>query len=346
MASKKHVDPSQYLIKTGAFVNDLTICKKGWDLPFQRSTFFDITPANYTLELQAMSVEKLEFNLPAVFTIGPKDESKALERYSKLLAVNDRNIKELIRGIIEGETRIIAATMTMEEIFQEKKGFKEKVIKNRMKTHEGAVNQAKVDVAEAKYRGDVGAKKREGLTRREISKIEADTILIENERKVAIARANMNLATKESEFERTKNVAAIEATQTVKMRESELQKQVEERLLLSETDRFRVKYVSKSTAEFEAAKSNANARLYEKQKEAEAELFKKQKEAEGILAVYNAQAQGIKNLMDAFEGDCNVTHQYIMIERGVYQQLAKESAIAIHGLNPNITVWNTGKRIL
>ena len=33
-----------------------------------------------------------------------------------------------------------------------------------MKTHEGAVNQAKVDVAEAKYKGDVGAKEREGLT--------------------------------------------------------------------------------------------------------------------------------------------------------------------------------------
>ncbi|RIA87888.1 hypothetical protein C1645_853439 [Glomus cerebriforme] len=96
-----------------------------------------------------------------------------------------------------------------------------------MKTHEGAVNQAKVDEAEAKYRGDIGAKKRESLTRREISKVEADTISIENERKVAIAQANMNLATKESEFERTKNVATIEAAQTVKMRESELQKQVE-----------------------------------------------------------------------------------------------------------------------
>ncbi|RIA88063.1 hypothetical protein C1645_826891 [Glomus cerebriforme] len=370
-------DPSQYLVKTGALINDISISKKGWVLPFQRSSFFDITPANYTLQLQAMSAEKLEFNLPAVFTIGPKDEPKALERYAKLLAANDKNsdhVKELVRGIIEGETRVIAAAMTMEEIFQERKGFKDQVIKNvqaeldqfgliiynanvkqlqdtqgseyfaymRMKTHEGAVNQAKVDVAEAKYRGDVGAKEREGLTRRETSKVEADTILIENERKVAIAQANMNLATKESEFERAKNVAAIEATQAAKMRESELQKQVEERRLLSETERLRVQYVSKATAEFEAAKANANARLYEKQKEAEAELFKKQKEAEGLLAVYNAQAQGIKNLMDAFGGDRYAALQYIMIERGVYQQLAKENASAIQGLNPNITVWNTG----
>jgi len=80
-----------------------------------------------------MSAEKLEFNLPAVFTIGPKDEPKALERYAKLLAANDKNsdhVKELVRGIIEGETRVIAAAMTMEEIFQERRGFKDQVIKN------------------------------------------------------------------------------------------------------------------------------------------------------------------------------------------------------------------------
>jgi len=90
----------------------------------------DLTPANYTLQLQAMSAEKLEFNLPAVFTIGPKDEPKALKRYAKLLSTNDRNIVDLVRGIIEGETRVIAAAMTMEEMFQERKSFKEKVIKN------------------------------------------------------------------------------------------------------------------------------------------------------------------------------------------------------------------------
>src|SRR5581483_7761955 len=131
-----------------------------------------------------------------------------------------------------------------------------------MKTHEGAVNQAKVDVSEAKYRGDVGAKEREGLTRQETSKIEADTILVENERKISVAKANMNLATKESEFERARKIAAIEATQAAKMRESELQKQVEERRLLSETERLRVEYVAKATAEFEAAKAVANAKLY------------------------------------------------------------------------------------
>ncbi len=154
----------------------------------------------------------------------------------------------------------------------------------------------------------------------------------------------MTLATKKSEFEKSTKIAAIEASQAAKMRDSELQKQVEERRLLSETERLRVQYVAKATAELEAAKAKANAKLYEKQKEAEAQLYKQQKEAEGLLAVYNAQAEGIKNLMQAFGGDRNAALQYIMIERGVYQELAKENANAVQGLNPKITVWNTGEQ--
>jgi flotillin len=44
-------------------------------------------------------------------------------------------------------------------------------------------------------------------------------------------------------------MAEIEASQAAKMRESELQKQVEERRLLSETERLRVEHVTKATAQ-------------------------------------------------------------------------------------------------
>jgi flotillin len=211
-----------------------------------------------------------------------------------------------------------------------------------MKTHEGAVNKAKVDVAEAKYKGDVGAKEREGLTRQETSKIESDTIIVENERKIQVAEAEMNLATKKADYEKQMKIASIEATQAAKMRESELQKEVEERRLLSETERLRVQHVAKATAEFEAAKSVADAKLYSLQKEAEGKLCLKQKEAEGNLAMYKSQAEGIKKIVEAFGGDANAALQYIMIERDLFPKLAKENAAAIQGLNPKITVWNTG----
>ncbi|CAJ0749654.1 23221_t:CDS:2 [Entrophospora sp. SA101] len=338
-------NPNQYLIKTGAFIKDIEITKKGWVLPGQHSRFFDITPVNYTLQLQAMSAERLEFNLPAVFTIGPKDEPVALYYYAKLLFADNKNseyVKDLVRGIIEGETRVIAAGMTMEEMFRERRRFKEKVIKNVQAELDqfGAVQQATVDVSEAKYRGDVGVKEREGLTRQLTSKIEAETVLVENESNAIIAEANATLSTKKSEYDKNTKIAAIEATQAAKIWEYELQKGVEELRLLSETERLRVLYASKATAEYEASKSIAESKFYTAQQEAEAQLYRKKKEAEGVLPLFNAQAEGIKNLTKAFGDTGDLTMEYLMIKHGAYKDLARENAQAIKGLDPKITVWN------
>ncbi|POG58890.1 hypothetical protein GLOIN_2v1789791 [Rhizophagus irregularis DAOM 181602=DAOM 197198] len=90
-----------------------------------------------------------------------KHEPKALEKYAKSFTTTEKNtdhVKELVRGIIEGETRVIAAAMTI--MFQERKGSR---------------------------KNDVGVKEREGLTRRETAKIEA--ILAEIECKASIAEA-------------------------------------------------------------------------------------------------------------------------------------------------------------
>jgi flotillin len=99
------------------------------------------------MSLQAMTVEKLKFSLPAVFTIGPADTLEALEKYAVLLtgesdgratqpvskgavsvAAGRNHVQDIVKGIIEGETRSIVSTMTMEELFRERKVFKDKVI--------------------------------------------------------------------------------------------------------------------------------------------------------------------------------------------------------------------------
>ena len=143
-------------------------------------------------------------NLPAVFTIGPKNDPDALYKYARLLTTDEKNRDELVIGIVEGETRVICATLTMEEIFKERKLFKENVLKNiadelgqfgmtiynanvkelqdapgseyfkylRLKSQEGAINKAKVDVARVRMLGNVGEKERVCETRKQTSKIE------------------------------------------------------------------------------------------------------------------------------------------------------------------------------
>ena len=45
----------------------------------------------------------------------------------------------------------------------------------RQKVHEGACNQAKIDVATAKMKGDIGERERYGETKQEIARIDAVT---------------------------------------------------------------------------------------------------------------------------------------------------------------------------
>lgn len=124
---------NEYLVVTGAFIDDIKLAKKSWVWPGQHVARFDLTPVNYTIELHAMTIEMLEFLLPAVFTIGPKVEEASLIKYARLLAAEDvhsKRVTDLVKGIIEGETRVIAAGMTMDELFNGRRPFKEAIMKN------------------------------------------------------------------------------------------------------------------------------------------------------------------------------------------------------------------------
>lgn len=116
---------------TGVGIPDIKLAKKAWVLPGQYCAKFDISPVNYTFEVQAMSSEKLPFILPAVFTIGPRaDDMDSLIKYAKLISPHDKlshHVNDLVQGVIEGETRVLAASMTMEAVFRGAKEFKQEV---------------------------------------------------------------------------------------------------------------------------------------------------------------------------------------------------------------------------
>lgn len=300
---------SEYLVITGVGIDDVKIAKKAWVFPGQSSSKFDVTPVNYTFEVQAMSAEKLPFILPAVFTIGPRiDDNESLFKYSKLIAPHDKlsnDVNELVKGIIEGETRVLAASMTMEQIFKGTKEFKKEVFEKvqlelnqfglliynanvkqlvdvagheyfsylGQKTQMEAANQAKVDVAEAKMKGEVGEKERRGLTLQNAAKIDADTRIIstqregdgkkaeakvrtevkvyENEREAEVLKANSELAKKKAEWERDAQVAQVEANKAVELREAELQKKVETMNAETMTEKLRAELFSKASVEYE-----------------------------------------------------------------------------------------------
>ncbi|KAJ3327414.1 hypothetical protein HDU93_001998 [Gonapodya sp. JEL0774] len=155
----------------------------------------------------------------------------------------------------------------------------------------------------------------------------------ENDRKEKVAGAAASLATKQAEFDRQVHIAQIEADQAAAARKMELQRTVEQRRLETETERLRAEILAKATVEFESNVKTADAKLYAKNKEAEA-----------VTALFRAQADGIAELTRAFGGDSKAVLQYLMLERGLFTELARANAEAIRGLEPKITVWNTGEQ--
>jgi len=426
--------PDEYLAITGAGITTLKIVKSAWVWPFQRCQRFSIQPHDYSMNLQAMTREKLQFLLPVVFTVGPdvnqrgttsrqaprdtggvensaEDHGDALMKYAMLLADAEReakgaskgqHIENIVKGIIEGETRVLVSSMTMEEIFTEREEFKRRIFRNiqgeldqfglkiynanvkelrdapqssyfeslSRKAHEGAINQARIDVAEAQRKGNVGEAARQGEQNREIAKINAETAVQKTERDSEKAKAEATLATRKTAFNRDVNIAQIEATRATEVRDEELRKEVEVKRAQTELERLRASDVVKATIARESKQQAADAKNYEEQarsnaalyseqkaadahaykvrieaearylaaaKDAEALLIRQQKEAAGMSAMAGAYA----DLSRAFGGPAGLI-QYLMIEKGVYTQLAKANADAVRGLNPKMTIWNTG----
>ncbi|KAH7524591.1 hypothetical protein FEM48_Zijuj06G0135700 [Ziziphus jujuba var. spinosa] len=422
----KVASASQYLVITGAGIDDIKLAKKSWIFPGQSYTVFDLSPVNYTFEVQAMSAEKLPFILPAVFTIGPRvDDKSSLLKYAKLLSSHDKlsnHVKELVQGIIEGETRVLAASMTMEQIFKGTKEFKKEVFEKvqlelnqfglliynanvkqlvdvrgheyfsylGQKTQMEAANQAKVDVAEAKMKGETGAKLREGQTLQNAAKIDAETKIIstqrvgegkkqeikvntevkvyENEKEAEVALANSQLAKKKAGWAKEAKVAEVEANKAVALRDAELQKEVERMNAMTRTEKLKAEFLSKASVEYEtkvqeanwdlynkqkaaeailyqkekeaaARKATAEAELYARQQAAEGEFYAKKKEAEGLVALGQAQGVYLRTLLEALKGDYAALRDYLMINSGMFQQIAKTNAEAVRGLQPKISIW-------
>jgi flotillin len=249
------------------------------------------------------------------------------------------------------------------------------------KAHEGATNQARIDVAEAQLRGNVGEAQRKGEQEREIAKIHAETAVRKTERDIERAQAEAILETRKTELNRDVEIARIAATRQTEAQDEELKREVEKKRAAAEIERLRAKEVVKATIEREAKQQAADALAYEIEAAAKANYEKEKQEAEALayrqradaeVAAYRtkqeadawayatltkadaelqrtlkeaqglaAKAEALAKMRDAFGGPAGLL-QYMMIEKGTYIHLAKANADAVRGMQPKISIWNTG----
>ncbi|XP_028115031.1 flotillin-like protein 4 [Camellia sinensis] len=94
--------------------------------------------------------------------------------------------------------------------------------------------------------------------------------------------------------------------------------------------------------EAQAQKATAEAAFYALQQLADGELYAKQKEIAGLIALGQAQGVYICTLLDALEGNYNALRDYLMINGGMFQEIAKINGEAIRGLQHKISIWTNG----
>ena len=293
------------------------------------------------------------------------------------------------------------------------------------KAHEGATNQARIDVAAAQLRGNVGEAQRKGEQDRELAKINAETAVQKTERDIERAQAEAVLATKKTELNRDVEIARIAASRRTEAQDEELKKEVEIKRAAAEVERLRATDVVQATiareakqqaadahayeieaeakanferqkqmtdagtykmkvetdaaayktkqaadasaydveagakADFERQKQFTDAGAYKQRVNAEAEAFRTRQDAEAYnfaalqraeaeLQIKLKEAEGMSAMAEAygkmgqaFGGPAGLM-QYMMLEKGTYVELAKANAQAVHGMQPKISIWNTG----
>lgn len=238
-------------------------------------------------------------------------------------------------------------------------------------------------MASAQLLGNVGEAKRKGEQDREIAKINAETAVQKTERDIERAQAEAQLHTRQAALNRDVDIARVTAQRTLESKDEDLKRDVEVKRAAAEMERLRAQDVVKATiireskqqaadasayeiearakaeqeaserasdAVFYASSKNADADAYKtrvaaeanqdaRQRDAEAHLISTLKEAEGIAAMADAYGK----LSGAFGGPAGLL-QYMMIKNGTLVELANANANAIRGLEPKISVWNTGSQ--
>lgn len=237
----------------------------------QDYAFLDLAPRTIEIDLiGALSKKNIRVNVPSTFTIGISTRPEIMQNAAeRLLGLSDMQLREQCKDIILGQMRLVLATLSIEEINQDREKFLELVNQNvgtelakvgldvinvniRDITDESgyidaigkkaaaeAVNQARIEVAQAEQKGAVGEaeavrlkhvlvadqtsqstqgqKRAEAEQRIAVASLESGAIQgqkkAEREQLVVLARLEAEAATgqMDAERERRVGVASLEA---------------------------------------------------------------------------------------------------------------------------------------
>ena len=301
----------------------------------QSYAYLNLEPMTIEIELKsALSKKNIRVDVPSTFTIGistnPDIMNNAAER---LLGLTDGEIAAQARDIILGQMRLVIATLSIEEINQDREKFLDLANKNvstevnkiglelinvniRDITDESgyiealgqkaaleAINKAKVEVAEANRSGSIGEASAQREMAVEVANQNAQSAMgqksAEQSQRIEVAKLEAGAVGGENESKA--EIAAYEATLAERQAEANRRGDValanaSRDVLIAEKERELAKLEKEQIAQqmIERKKVEIDA-------DAEAERLRRiaKGQADAVLAKYIAEAEGIRKVLDA-----------------------------------------------
>ena len=305
-----------------------------WPL-IQDYSYLSLTPITISIPLEnALSLQNIRIHVPSTFTVGVSTTSEIMGNAAeRILHLQQPAIEEMAKEIIFGQLRLTVASLTIEQINQDRESFLEAIRHNvepelnkiglhlinvnitditdesdyiasiGKKAASEAINQAKIDVAVQTKNGSIG--EAEAMREQEIRVAEARAAA-EIGRKTAEADQRKKVQAQEADAVRGENLAnaniadynaGLEVKRAAALKQAEVARfeaQVAIQQAFYKSEQQRLKAEEVVREEIQKNKVEIAA-------EAEAEKVRREARgvADGVLLKYLAEAEGIEKLLTA-----------------------------------------------
>jgi len=296
----------------------------------QGSAYMSLTPMTIAIPLQkALSLQNIRINVPSTFTVGVSTEPDIMNAAAeRLLNLTQGHIEEMAKEIIFGQLRLTVASLTIEQINQDRERFLEAIRRNvspelnkiglvlinvnitditdesgyidsiGKKAAAEAINQAKVDVAEQEKLGSIGESQatREREIRVAENMAEASKGKKQTEADQRIFIKHQEAAAVGGENEAQASIARTNAELAVQQAEALRRGEVARREAEVEIQKAQYKAEAERLNALEVVRQEVDKRKVEIGAEAEAEKTRIEARgaADAILLKYQAEAEGVR----------------------------------------------------
>lgn len=296
-----------------------------WPL-IQDCAYLSLTPMTIGIPLQnALSMQNIRINVPSTFTVGISTESATMTvAAERLLGLGRTDIEEMAKEIIFGQLRLTVASLTIEEINQDRERFLDAIRRNvepelnkiglylinvnitditdesnyiesiGKKAASEAINQAKIDVAIQEKIGAIGSaqavREQEIKVAENLAEASKGKKRAEADERIIVQQQETMASVGEAEATREKEIqVAVNLAQAVKGKK---EAEADQRIYVQTKEALAIEGENKAKALI--ADSEAELKIKQAEASRKSEVAKREAEVQIQKAEYLAEQERLK----------------------------------------------------